>query len=240
MAVLKPSTTLNATVRSAIVDPKSGMASWQFLKVLQDWDQRITNSLNALGQLIGTVAPEVIIASTDQISDGTGHPLAGGKEAYIALVTSSPALGDVLEWNGSQWVPTALPVPPAPPVTKLIAGTNITLTPPTGLGNVIIDAAGSAGSILTATASIAVAPGGGSTSQFVPIAGGVTNAAAFVQQLQAPGIPFTGSSTGFIVSLDSFSMSFVAGGVQFTVTTTPPAGCSFTAGSYAVNIKAIL
>lgn len=221
-------------------DQQPGAMKFAWIKFFQNIARIVNIAFNSQGQITGTVAPGVIIASTDQISDGTGHPLAGGKEAYIALVTSSPALGDVLEWNGSQWVPTALPVPPAPPVTKLIAGTNITLSPPTGLGNVTIDAAGSAGSILTATASIAVAPGGGSTSQFVPIAGGVTNVAAFVQQLQAPGIPFTGSSTGFIVSLDSFSMSFVAGGVQLTVTTTPPAGCSFTAGSYLVNIKAIL
>lgn len=221
-------------------DKQPGTMNFAWLKFFQNIARIVNIAFNSQGEFTGTVAPGVIITSTDQISDGTGHPLAGGKEAYIALVTSSPAVDDVLEWNGSQWVPTALPVPPAPPVTKLIAGTNIALSPPTGLGNVTINAAGSAGSILTATASIAVAPGGGGTSQFVPIAGGVTNAAAFVQQLQAPGIPFTGSSTGFILSLDSFAMSFVAGGVSLTVTTTPPAGCSFTAGSYPVNIKAIL
>lgn len=47
--------------------------------------------------------------NTDNIADGTGSPLAGGKEAYIALITSAPSPGDLLEWNGTQWV--ALPAP---------------------------------------------------------------------------------------------------------------------------------
>lgn len=236
---MKPSTLLGATARTPIVE-KDGTATRAFLKVLQDFDTRVNNATNAQGEITSTAAPDNFITSTDQITDGTGSPLAGGKKAYTVLVASTPALHDVLEWNGTDWVPTALPVPPAPPVTKIIAGANVTISPPTGLGDVTINAAAPAGSVLSATAGIVVAPGGGSTTQFVAIAGGVTNAAAFIQQLQAPGLPFTGASTGFVLTLDNVAMSFVAGGVTLNVTTTPPAGCSFTAGTYQVNVKAIL
>lgn len=43
--------------------------------------------------------------TTDNIADGTGNPLAGGKSAYTALVASGPIAGRSLIYNGSQWLP---------------------------------------------------------------------------------------------------------------------------------------
>lgn len=43
---------------------------------------------------------------TDHIADGTGFPLAGGKEAYTVLLASAPTTGQVLTYNGTDWVPT--------------------------------------------------------------------------------------------------------------------------------------
>lgn len=42
---------------------------------------------------------------TDHIADGTGNPLAGGKEAYTVLLASAPTAGQVLTYNGTDWVP---------------------------------------------------------------------------------------------------------------------------------------
>lgn len=258
---LTTNTLLGSTARAPIVD-KSGMATWQFLKVLQDVDVRISNSLNPQGQLIGTAASSnSSIASTDQLIDGSGHPLAGGKSAYSALVSSSPSAGDFLEFNGTEWVPVAavtkisagsnvtitpasgtgaVTVSAAAGVSKILAGTNITVTPADGIGAVTVNAAGApSGGILTATATLAVSSGGGTISEFVSIPGGVANTAAFVAQLQSPGIPFSGGgSSGYLASL-TFILEFSAGGCNLTTTLTPPSGATFIAGNYLVNVKAI-
>lgn len=118
---LKPASTFIPS-RSPIVDP-DGMATWNFLKILQDWDTKLRNGLNQIGQIIqdipaatniaGRVAIGIILQyvddggqilpngidfarpylnkDTDHIADGTGGPLAGGRAAEIALVTSPPA-----------------------------------------------------------------------------------------------------------------------------------------------------
>jgi hypothetical protein len=44
---------------------------------------------------------------TDHINDGLGSPLAGGKLAFAALVSSMPAEGQILVFNGMQWLPHA-------------------------------------------------------------------------------------------------------------------------------------
>ncbi len=70
----------------------------------------ITSNLDASGQVTADgidFARSYLNKDTDHIADGSGHPLAGGKLAYIAL--SAPTAGDVLEWSGTsfQWVPRA-------------------------------------------------------------------------------------------------------------------------------------
>jgi hypothetical protein len=51
---------------------------------------------------------------TDHIADGTGSPLAGGKVAYTALVTSGPAAGQILVFDGAHWQPHAKATTKAP------------------------------------------------------------------------------------------------------------------------------
>jgi hypothetical protein len=46
--------------RSAIVN-KDGTASWEFVKILQNWALQINNSLNAIGQFIGTLSPNATV-----------------------------------------------------------------------------------------------------------------------------------------------------------------------------------
>lgn len=48
--------------------------------------------------------------NTDNIADATGHPLAGGKAAYLAFIASEPVLGDMLVFNGAEFVPVPAPV----------------------------------------------------------------------------------------------------------------------------------
>lgn len=43
--------------------------------------------------------------NTDNIGDGTGSPLAGGKTAYAAMVASSPTAGELLGYDGTKWTP---------------------------------------------------------------------------------------------------------------------------------------
>ena len=47
---------------------------------------------------------------TDHIADGTGSPLEGGKEAYVALIASAPIAGQTIRFNGSDWLPVAIAV----------------------------------------------------------------------------------------------------------------------------------
>lgn len=43
--------------------------------------------------------------NTDNIADGTGSPLAGGKTAYAAMVASAPTAGELLGFDGTEWKP---------------------------------------------------------------------------------------------------------------------------------------
>jgi hypothetical protein len=44
--------------------------------------------------------------TTDNITDGTGSPLAGGVVAHQALVASAPVVGQVLVFGGTTWDPS--------------------------------------------------------------------------------------------------------------------------------------
>ena len=59
----------------------------------------------------------------------------------VDTATTTPASGQALVWNGANWVPGTI----APGgVTKIIAGTNITVSPTNGLGDVTINSTGGA------------------------------------------------------------------------------------------------
>lgn len=62
----------------------------------------------ALGPMVDFSRP-YLNKTTDHIADGTGNPLAGGVVAHQALTASTPAAGDYLRFDGTDWVPAALP-----------------------------------------------------------------------------------------------------------------------------------
>lgn len=115
-------------VTRAPIANKDGTATWAFLKILQDWSTRITNGLSQTGQFIGVIRNDTTIsdrdgtigtalqrldadgsfASTNYIGDGAGSPLAGGKIAYAALVSSAPVAGRSLIYNGTNWKPDSV------------------------------------------------------------------------------------------------------------------------------------
>ncbi len=127
-----------AAIKSQLVDAR-GMATSICERLFQDWDTRLTNGLNAIGQFVGEINPVTIITgrvaigtlfsnidnsgvveadgidfvrpylnkTTDNITDGTGSPLAGGRTAYGAFTASGPVAGQVLVYDGSHWLPHA-------------------------------------------------------------------------------------------------------------------------------------
>jgi len=58
--------------------------------------------------------------NTDNIADGSGNPLAGGKVAYAALVASTPIAGQTIEFDGTHWIPVAIAVSQAPVASEWI------------------------------------------------------------------------------------------------------------------------
>src|SRR6185312_1603092 len=90
--------------RAPIVN-KDGTASRDFLKIVQTMFLQINNALNQLGQFVGIISADATISgradtigtalskietggiiNTDNITDGTGSPLAGGAVAFASLV----------------------------------------------------------------------------------------------------------------------------------------------------------
>lgn len=115
-------------LQNPIVD-KNGRASFTFIQGMRDWNTRIGNTLTEFGQItdetelsgrdvslltllqhitdVGFLDSLTSIAAdvdTDHITDGTGNPLAGGKEAYALLIASAPSVGETIEFNGAAWV----------------------------------------------------------------------------------------------------------------------------------------
>lgn len=113
----------NAITQGPIAN-KDGTASTGMLQLLRDWNTRLTNGLNLVGQLIGIINAATIVQGrsegigttlrnistggaivTDNLTDGTGSPLAGGTTAHQALTASGPAPNEALIFNGTDWQP---------------------------------------------------------------------------------------------------------------------------------------
>lgn len=62
--------------------------------------------------------------------------------ADVDTTTAAPTTGQVLEWNGTNWVPATIA---AGGVTQIVAGTNVTIDPVGGTGAVTINATGGGG-----------------------------------------------------------------------------------------------
>ena len=68
----------------------------------------ITQNIDAAGVIEGPgvdFARPYVNKNTDNIADGIGNPLQGGKTAFQALITSGPSAGKALIFNGVAWVP---------------------------------------------------------------------------------------------------------------------------------------
>ena len=91
---------------------------------------------NVVGNLTGNVTGNLTGNVTGQVSNINNHNLAD-----LGNVTSNaPTNGQALVWNGSAWTPGT--VIASSGVTKIIAGSNISITPTNGTGDVTINANG--------------------------------------------------------------------------------------------------
>jgi hypothetical protein len=105
--------------------------------VFGDLTGTVTGSLigpvtgNVLGDLTGNVSGNV----TGQVSDISNHILSSLGDVGNTV----PTTGQVLSWSGSQWSPATV----NSGVSRIVAGTNITISPSNGTGEVTINATGS-------------------------------------------------------------------------------------------------
>jgi len=112
------------TPQTPLFDPVTGQMSFVWIKWFQGITQAVNAGLNIIGQFTGIIASTAQVQgrtedigatlhnisaggviSTDNLTDGTGSPLAGGKEAFSALVASGPLAGRSLIYTGTAWMP---------------------------------------------------------------------------------------------------------------------------------------
>lgn len=112
---LKPSSTFIA-VQTPIAE-KDGTVTWTWLKKFQEWELKLQNGLNQIGQIIGNIEPttlivgRVAIGTILQFIDNSGEVLAGGIDfarAYLNKDTDHIADGTGLPLNGGKVAQAAL------------------------------------------------------------------------------------------------------------------------------------
>jgi hypothetical protein len=166
-----------------------------------------------LATLLQHITDAGLLDTTDSIAvDGTGHPLTGGKAAYLALVTSGPAAGQVLQWNGTAWVPVTLA---AGGVTQIIAGANITITPVGGTGAVTINAGAGSGlpvnnPTFTGTLTGPHYEGDGTSPTVTPGSGAGVGATASIAGNDTTGEVTLTTGTGIGTLTNLFVINFAA------------------------------
>jgi hypothetical protein len=202
-----PKIILSSTlINSPLVDPATGRLSYAGLKYFQSLEIAggaftPTGTLAApisptapiavrsipIGTLLQHITDTGLLDSTDSILvDGTGHPLAGGKAAYTALVTSGPAAGQVLEWNGAAWVPVTLTtgVTSLDTITgavALVAGSGVTITDNSPIpGKITIAAAGGGSGYVKGSVTLGPQGGAGTYTATATVTGAVAGNAALV------------------------------------------------------------
>jgi hypothetical protein len=96
--------------------------------VLVDTDLTVSNGIqgNLTGNVIGNV--------TGTVSSIGNHNL----EDLADVSSATPTVGQALVWSGSAWTPNSI----TSGVSRIIAGSNITISPSNGLGNVTINSTG--------------------------------------------------------------------------------------------------
>ena len=102
MANSLPTPQALVVTRSPIVN-KDGTATWEFLKILQDWSLRITNSLDILGQFIGELNQDTQISGRGgTIGTALQNVTPGGVVQPAGITPASPvAQGGVILPNGA-------------------------------------------------------------------------------------------------------------------------------------------
>jgi hypothetical protein len=91
---------------------------------------------NVVGNLTGNVTGNLTGNVTGQVSNINNHNLSD----LGNVASDAPTSGQALVWNGSAWTPGT--VISSSGVTKIIAGSNISITPTNGTGDVTINADG--------------------------------------------------------------------------------------------------
>jgi hypothetical protein len=92
---LKPASTFTA-LSTPIADPKTGLASWAWLKKFQEWEQKLQNGLSLIGQFIGNIDPTATIGmraegigTTVQNLDSAGVVTGNGVDFQRAYLNKS-------------------------------------------------------------------------------------------------------------------------------------------------------
>lgn len=257
MSTQPTASSMLGALRAPIVD-QGGNASYTFLKSLQDFNTRITNIANAQGQLLGSAqlsvrnialstllknidANGIILGpgidftrpylnkTTDNITDGTGHPLAGGKTAYTALVTSGPMTGQVLEWNGTAWLPATLAanVSSLDGITgavNLVAGSGITISDNTpSPGKITIAGTAVSGSYVKGSISIGPAGGAGTLTASGTITGAAVGSAVTVGVVNSTEAGLVSNLLGWVTSTNNVTIQ-----------------ATFSASSLALNLPVVV
>jgi hypothetical protein len=96
-----------------------------------------THTGPVIGNITGNVTGNVIGNVTGRVSDISNHNLAELND----VVSTTPTLGQALIWSGTAWGPGTI----TSGVSRIIAGSNVSITPSSGLGEVTINATGGGG-----------------------------------------------------------------------------------------------
>ena len=79
-----------------------------------------------------------VIGNAETVTNGVYTTSSINALADVDTVTTAPTSGQALAWNGSTWTPQTI----VAGVSKIIAGTNVTISPTDGLGQVTINSTG--------------------------------------------------------------------------------------------------
>lgn len=92
-----------------------------------------TITANLTGNVTGNVS-----GNAGTVTNGIYTTSSINALADVDTVTIAPTSGQALAWNGTTWTPQTI----AAGVTRIIAGTNVTISPTNGLGQVTINSSG--------------------------------------------------------------------------------------------------
>jgi hypothetical protein len=108
--------------------------------VLVDTDLTVSNGIqgnltgNVTGVVTATAGSSLIGNVTGTVSSIGNHNL----EDLADVSSATPTIGQSLVWNGSAWTPNTI----TSGVSRIIAGSNVTISPISGLGDVTINSTG--------------------------------------------------------------------------------------------------